>query len=216
MGAEAQPDAAVKFNKTIPTDLYTWMETNSYSFEGFLHAMLCQRPAWLYQRLSDDAPLNNLVKEVFPDDNTFWFTWAFIPQLININILWKHFTAHTWLNWVCMIIQFQNILLMISAPKKHLEGIPVRCIALFLLWGLRFVGHEMFKETFITFFFQYMSVLFVLEFFYMNIYTLLSFGLLPEFTMSWWCGSRDANRKAFFIMAYLAAAAEQEERLKNE
>ena len=116
-----------------------------------MHACLCHRPAWLYQRLWPSAPLNKLCLEAFPSDGQFWLTWAACPQLLNIVILRKHFTEHTWLNWTYTVEQSGNLISMALRPRRHVRAIPAKAAYLLFAWATRWLGHKMFREQFLMF-----------------------------------------------------------------
>ena len=42
--------SAVAVGSEVPTGLWSWIDSDVYAYEGFIHATICHRPAWLYQR----------------------------------------------------------------------------------------------------------------------------------------------------------------------
>mmetsp|Transcript_67334 Transcript_67334/g.105283 ORF Transcript_67334/g.105283 Transcript_67334/m.105283 type:complete len:192 (+) Transcript_67334:28-603(+) len=121
----------------IPNSLWAWIDSDIYAYQGFTHALFCHRPAWFYQRCFPKAPLHQLSKEVFPSNYSFWATWAFCPQMINLKILRTHFTAHTWLNWTYFSMDIMQLIDMIVRPRANLKNIPLKCVGLLCLWGFR-------------------------------------------------------------------------------
>ena len=65
--------SAVAVGSGVPTfhahGLWTWIDHDTYAYHGFVNATWCHRPAWLYQRLYDKAPLHRLVREVTKEAN---------------------------------------------------------------------------------------------------------------------------------------------------
>eukprot|EP00747_Dinoflagellata_sp_TGD_P026072 gnl/TRDRNA2_/TRDRNA2_131691_c0_seq1.p1 gnl/TRDRNA2_/TRDRNA2_131691_c0~~gnl/TRDRNA2_/TRDRNA2_131691_c0_seq1.p1 ORF type:complete len:202 (-),score=37.21 gnl/TRDRNA2_/TRDRNA2_131691_c0_seq1:99-704(-) len=136
--------------RAIPNSLWEWMETDVYAYEGLMHAMICSRPAFLYQRLVETAPLHGLVQELFPSSTRFWISWVLAPQWINIKILDQHFTAHTWLNRLQWYMQWSSLISMYMTPKDELKRIGVQVPLLMGCWFFRWAGHKVFSEGFIT------------------------------------------------------------------
>ena len=66
VGSEVPTGLAVP---TVPTGLWAWIDSDSYAYWGFENALICHRPAWLYQRLYDKASLHRLVREVTKEAN---------------------------------------------------------------------------------------------------------------------------------------------------
>jgi len=126
--------SAVAVGSEIPTGLWGWIDRDVYAYEGFQQASICHRPAWLYQRLYSKAALHGLVREVIPDDKTFWLTWLACPQLINIKILRKHFTDNSWLNLAYVYQQYAEIALMLLRPRKHFREMPGRVLGVGAMW----------------------------------------------------------------------------------
>merc|ERR1712224_738644 len=90
---------------------------------------------------------HELSKEVFPSNFSFWATWAFCPQVINLKILRTHFTAHTWLNWTYFSLDVYQIIQMIIQPRAHIKAIPLKCVCLLGLWGFRAMWLKLLGEA---------------------------------------------------------------------
>ena len=135
--------SAVAVGSAVPTGLWAWIDHDTYAYVDFMHATngsgwkTDPRLAWLYQRLYSKAALHGLVREVIPDDKTFWLTWLACPQLINIKILRKHFTDHSWRNLAIVSQQYVQIALMLLRPRRHLRGLPNCAFNLGMLWLFR-------------------------------------------------------------------------------
>merc|ERR1711957_713240 len=79
-----------------------------------------------------------------------WFWWAVCPQMINLRILRRHFTAHTWLNWGWTIRQVSDIVDMVLLPRKHFREIPSRCKHVLFAWFLRWLGSKILMKEFVA------------------------------------------------------------------
>ena len=132
--------SAVAVGSAVPTGLWAWIDHDTYAYVDFMHATngsgwkTDPRLAWLYQRLYSKAALHGLVREVIPDDKTFWLTWLACPQLINIKILRKHFTDHSWLNLTYVSQQYAELATMLLRPRQHFSTIPLRAAMLPVVW----------------------------------------------------------------------------------
>ena len=98
--------------------------------------------------MTSTAELHALSKEQFPSDLEFWTTWALCPQLINLKILRRHFTAHTWLNWSMTIGSVNSIVSMVLRPRRHIREIPGRTAQFIVGMGFMWVSEAIFSKEF--------------------------------------------------------------------
>jgi hypothetical protein len=123
---------------SIPDNLMTWLDKDPEAWLEFDNALVCHRPAWLYHKLRSDTSVNGLIKEIYQgSDIQFWLEWLFAPQVIGMRIIFKHFTAHTWWNWIYVITELLDFIYMLLDSKTHLAAMPLRCLAFLLFWGQR-------------------------------------------------------------------------------
>jgi len=178
----------------IPNSLWDWMDKDVYGYLGLKHAMVCHRPAWLYQKLWSTAPLHGLVKEMFPNSLCFWATWAFAPQFIGMKILNQHFTAHTWLNWAYTLDASSDAMQMILAPRSHTIALPLRASSLVFSWGVRALTLKLFGEDTIKTFAKYLGYVYLVATpmiiasrakFFVAWCKLISKGELPSNPLQW-------------------------------
>lgn len=106
----------------LPKTLGQWFDSSPKQFEGFMHAIPGPRPAWLYARAFESAPLHGVCMELAPSAPTFWITLLMCPQLINIKLLRGHFSESTLSKWL-LTGQVVDFVGMVAFPKSHIMSI---------------------------------------------------------------------------------------------
>lgn len=78
-------------------------------------------PVLAWNWLREEAPLHGLLKENFPDDQTFWCRWALCPWAVNAILLKGHFWSESRALCATMIADnCGSIVANITQPRRAL------------------------------------------------------------------------------------------------